>query len=445
VAAAAFRGLLTAQPAETIALLLQGLGSDMQWKRAVAADYLTELKQPDQVEAIATRLAELPPAGQIAAFVSLRSRRDTAVREAAIGALEHADADVCVAALGALIQNATAEDVPLLIRPLTTAEPSEVRAAAFETLRRMPAAGTNEALRQWMDASEDLPAVVVRCAGARRSPLLVPVLLKAAGASEQAARLEAFNALEIMATHEHAAELVTLLCHSQPGEEREAADRAVWMSCQQISDPTQRTAPLLKALEQADAAAQCAILPALGRMGGEAALAAVQNAMQSEEPAVRDAGYRALANWPDASVADQLLEISRTHQVESYRIWSLRAYARVVALASERDPLETYRLLDEAMGLATRVEDKRLFVERLAAVRVPEALTRLLSLLDDPDLKETAVAATFTLAKGLSQSHPDQAREALEKILPLTTDPVLQQQIPKVLRDMGSPNAQPQN
>jgi hypothetical protein len=167
--------------------------------------------------------------------------------------------------------------------------------------------------------------------------------------------------------------------------------------------------------------------------------------MQSEEPAVRDAGYRALANWPDASVADQLLEISRTHQVESYRIWSLRAYARVVALASERDPLETYRLLDEAMGLATRVEDKRLFVERLAAVRVPEALTRLLSLLDDPDLKETAVAATFTLAKGLSQSHPDQAREALEKILPLTTDPVLQQQIPKVLRDIGSPNAQPQN
>jgi hypothetical protein len=42
----------------------------------------------------------------------------------------------------------------------------------------------------------------------------------------------------------------------------------------------------------------------------------------------------------------------------------------------------------------------------------------------------------FTLAKGLSQSHPEQARAALEKIRPLTEDAAILQQIPKVLRDM---------
>ena len=51
-------------------------------------------------------------------------------------------------------------------------------------------------------------------------------------------------------------------------------------------------------------------------------------------------------------------------------------------------------------------------------------------------MKGAAVPAVFTLAKGLSQSHPDQAAEALNKILPLTQDAALKQQIPKVLRDI---------
>ena len=160
-------------------------------------------------------------------------------------------------------------------------------------------------------------------------------------------------------------------------------------------------------------------------------------AMQSADRTVRDAGHRALANWPDATVADELLEIVKTNDVESYRVWSLRAYARVVALPSERSPQKTFEMLQGAMKLAKRMEDKELFVSRLAAVRVPDALTLLVSFLDDAELKDAALPAVFTLAKGLSQSHPDQAAAALKKIQPLTKDPALQQQIPKVLRDIG--------
>jgi len=48
-----------------------------------------------------------------------------------------------------------------------------------------------------------------------------------------------------------------------------------------------------------------------------------------------------------------------------------------------------------------------------------------------------AVPAVFELAKGLSQTHPDQARAALEKIQILTDDAAIRQQIPKVLRGIG--------
>jgi hypothetical protein len=93
-------------------------------------------------------------------------------------------------------------------------------------------------------------------------------------------------------------------------------------------------------------------------------------------------------------------------------------------------------MLNDAMGLATRTEDKVLIITRLASVRVPDALTRLLSFLDDEQLKEATVPAVFTAAKGLSQSHPEQAKAALEKIQPLTKDAATLQQIPKVLRDI---------
>jgi hypothetical protein len=72
----------------------------------------------------------------------------------------------------------------------------------------------------------------------------------------------------------------------------------------------------------------------------------------------------------------------------------------------------------------------------LGAVRTPEALSLLLPFLDQVELRAAAVPAVFELAKGLSQSHPDPARAALERVGSLTDDPAIRQQIPKVLRDI---------
>ena len=438
VRAAAFRGLLAAKPPESLTMVIDGLKAEEPWKRAVAADWVVGLNQPEDIDKIASAIAELPEPGKIEAFLSLRHRCHAAIRKAALKALGQPETEVRTAALKALIRSETPEDVPALVALVTGTEDGPVRDAAFETLRLTPVEGVNQALIAWMDQAENLPPIVVQCALARRSPDFVPAFVKAAGSSDAATRLEAFKALEIMATEKEADALVALLCKTAPGEQREAAGRAVWMSCQKIADPTGRSAPLLAVMEKGDGAAQCAILPTLARIGGQEALPAVRKAMQSGDQAVRDAGYRALANWPDASVADELLEIAKTSDVESYRIWSLRAYARVVALPSERAPQKTFEMLRDAMQLAKRTEDKVLFVSRLAAVRVPDALALLLSFVDDAELKEAAIPAVFTSAKGLSQSHPDQAAAALKKIQPMMKDAALQQQIPKVLRDIDA-------
>jgi len=436
VRAAAFRGLIAAKPSESLTMIQAGLAAEEPWKRAVAADCVVGLRKPEEIKTIALAVSQMPVPGRIAALASLKNRCDPAVREAALISLDQDDAEVRTTALAALIASGTAEDVARFANLASTAEDLQVRDAAFETLRLMTAGGTNEAMIALISEAKPPNPVLVRCALARRSPDFVPAFLDAAESSDAATRLEAFKALEIMATEKEAKSLATLLGKTAAGEEREAAGRAVWMSCQKISDPALQSAPLLAAMEKADANGQIAILPSLARLGGERPLAAVGSAMQSKDQAVRDAGYRALANWPDATVADELLDIAKSSEVESYRVWSLRAYARVVSLPNERPAQQTFEMLNSTMELATRTEDKELIVSRLGSVRVPDALALLVSLLDKEELKNSAIPAVFTLAKGLSQSHPDQAKAALEKIQPLAKDAAILQQIPKVLRDI---------
>ncbi|OHB77483.1 MAG: hypothetical protein A2W31_12120, partial [Planctomycetes bacterium RBG_16_64_10] len=342
------------------------------------------------------------------------------------------------AALATLIAAGTAHDVAPLADFATAANDPQVRAAAQNTLRLMTAAGTNQAMIALLDQTEHLDPVLVQCALARRAREFVPAFLKAARSPQGTTRLEAFKALQIMATGADLPALVGLLARTAPGAEREAAGRAVWMSCQQIREPAQRSAPLLAALEQADPAGQTALLPTLARLGDPQALPAVHAAMQSSDQALRDAGYRALANWPDASVAHELLEIAQTSAVESYRIWSLRAYARVVSLPNQRPPEQTLEMLKQAMALATRTEDQAFIVTRLSAVPSPATLSLLLSFVDHPQLGEVAIPAVFRLAKRLSQSHPDQARAALEKVRGLSQDPAMVDQIQRVLRDIAA-------
>ena len=113
-------------------------------------------------------------------------------------------------------------------------------------------------------------------------------------------------------------------------------------------------------------------------------------------------------------VADELLEIAKTSDNDAYRIWSLRAYARVVALPDAFLPEDAFKRLKSAMDLANRLEDRKLIVSRLAAVRTPASLELLLSYLDNAELKNDAVGAVFLSAKGLSQSHPDLAKPGSE-------------------------------
>ena len=165
------------------------------WKRAVAADCVVTLEEPDAIKSIAAAVSTLPIAGKITALTSLRNRHHPAVRDAALQTLTLSDIQVRTVALQTLITSGTADDVATLADLATGVAEQPVREAACRTLCLMTADGTNQVLRSLIMAGRDPSPVLLECALERRAPEFVPAFLHAARSSSQDSRLAAFKAL----------------------------------------------------------------------------------------------------------------------------------------------------------------------------------------------------------------------------------------------------------
>jgi thioredoxin-like negative regulator of GroEL len=61
----AFRGLIAAKPAESMAMIIAALAGEEAWKRVVAADWVADLREPAQIQAIAAAIPTCPPKARL--------------------------------------------------------------------------------------------------------------------------------------------------------------------------------------------------------------------------------------------------------------------------------------------------------------------------------------------------------------------------------------------
>lgn len=342
---------------------------------------------------------------------------------------------VRLAALRSLARLGDYTDVPLLLQKAGQADTAAERQAAIEALAELKGDRVNAVLVAAMDGAPPAArALIVNVLSERRAVEAIPQLLARADDPDGQVRQEVWKALEVLAEAEHAPTLIQLMLKARSEEERQWAERAVWAACKKAGDSRQAAAPLLKALEKATAAERCVLLPALGRLGGPQALERIQSALGDADPQVRRAAVRGLCNWPDATVADRLLVVARQGETAEYRSWAVRAVARVAPLPDGRPADQKFALLNEALRLAERSEDKQLILTRLAAVRVPEAVQLALAYCDDPQLGAAAQSTVVALAESMAATHPQLCRQAMEQILPAIKDVSLRQRAERAWR-----------
>jgi hypothetical protein len=259
---------------------------------------------------------------------------------------------------------------------------------------------------------------------ARRAVDSVPEILAATEDDNATVRMAAMVALSRMAGMEHLEGMLKGVLKAQPGAEREAAEKAVMFVCSRNENAAERAAPLLAAWTKFDRDAQTTLLPTLGRVGGPAAMKVVEEAIADKDSPRHAAGIRALCNWPDASAAPKLLDLSQSDADAAERLAALRALIRVAALPDKRPNADRWAMLKKAFALATRVQEQNLVLRRTEAVRTIESLRFAVPYLDQSEHAQAACATVVGLAHHRELREPNKAEfdKALDIVIRIGKD-----------------------
>ena len=419
---AALRGTIHASGAAAGPTIITMLARD-DAAAAVAAGEIGNLKGK-ALRSLAERFSDLPAAGKVSLIGVLVDDLHPSAQPLALEAVKSADGDVKLAGLSALGRVGDASVVPLLIGAMF--DNDEAALAAEGSLVSLGGEGVDEKIVAAMKAAQDASrrGRLIELIESRQAVVAVPALLVETLDDDVNVRTKAMRTLGQLAEPEHVAGMVQGMLKADKGRERDDAEKAVAAVCQKISDKNKQADPVLEALASAGRDERVAMLPALGRIGGRAALEAIDTALNSEDPAEYEAAIRSICNWPNADVAERLLELAQSARERNHQVWALRACVRVIVLPSKRKDAEKLDVLTRAMEMSTQDSERKLVIERLAAVRQIETLRLVVPYLDNPALAETACRTVVELAHHHVLRDPNKAEfdKALDKVIATSTN-----------------------
>ncbi|MHC4544492.1 MAG: HEAT repeat domain-containing protein, partial [Planctomycetota bacterium] len=136
--------------------------------------------------------------------------------------------------------------------------------------------------------------------------------------------------------------------------DRREAEKTVTAVAHKIGDKNRQAEAVLAALPSVkEQTSRCSLLRVLGKIGDDSALAVLRAGLKDKSASVEGACIRALAEWPTAVPAADLLKVVQTSENKIHRVLALRGYVRLIGLDSGRPVEETMGMYKQAMSLIT--------------------------------------------------------------------------------------------
>lgn len=421
IRAAALRGLILADAGKAVEEIANVLRDGDPEMEPVAIGLVWEIPKAQNIAALTGELGNLSVAGQVQLLAALADRDDPACLDAALAATGSDNADVRIAAFKALATLGDDSTVSPLALAAASGSDAE-REAARESLNRLRGPETNAAIVAGIpQADPKVKAELVRSAGERRISSAVETLLKTAKDQDPDVRTESIKALKFIADPDELPALIDLLIQAPDDAERQEAEKTVVAVAHKIPRQDRQAKAVLDALRPVkDTVVRGSLLQVLGKIGDSKALPTLRKSLKGRNAEIKLAAIRALSDWPTAEPLADLLKVVRTSDNEIHRVLALRGHIRLTGLDSERPEAETLMLYQEAMGLASAASEKKMVLSGLGNVGTIAALEMATGYLDDSELQQEAEVAVTTVAWSIAGDHPQEAREALEKVLQVT-------------------------
>jgi HEAT repeat protein len=389
---AALRGMVAVAGEEVGSLLIDILKGNDRQMQAVAIGLVSDIPGEKMTIALTKELPGLPPMGQVQLLSALSQRKDATALPAVVQAAKSNDGDVRVAALGVLSVLGNESTVMLLAEAAANSSGAE-QEAARDSLYRLRGAEVDKTIVA--NLSQSAPAVkaeLVRSVGQRSIKSAADLLLKIAQDADSNVRRESFKVLGDIGGAEQISTLVDLLLKAKSSSDRREAEKAV-VSVARRSEDAGVAAVLAAAKNVTDVPGRSSLLSVMGKIGSSKALPELRKAINDANSDVKKAAIRALAEWPNAEPAGDLLKIAETDTSLARQVLALRGYVQLVSLPSKRSAEESVGMLKKGLAAAKRTEEKRAILAVLPQFPGEEALQMAQSFAKDAALATEAKLA----------------------------------------------------
>jgi HEAT repeat protein len=276
-------------------------------------------------------------------------------------------------------------------------------------------------------------AAVIAALASRKAVEAAPVLATAAADADATVRSEALKALEALGDEKVLPALLAVLTKAQATEDQQGSERALLAICSRAANKDACLRPVLAAVGGAKMPARGTLLRALGRLGGPGAIGPVRAALNDPDAAVKDAAVRALADWPDATAAADLLALAKKEANQTLQVIALRGYLRLAGLP-DRPAAEKVKMCHEALAVAKRPDEQKLILGVLGDVNTAEAFLMTVPMLQEAPVREEAAQASTKIAKALGNKLPPQTQAAMETVLSFTKNKNTRKDAEEVLK-----------
>ena len=204
------------------------------------------------------------------------------------------------------------------------------------------------------------------------------------------------------------------------GEKKEvlAVEKGLLTLCRRLGDAKLYLPALKTAYATSKAEAKPSLLKAVALAGSQEALDMEVAAWKNEGDAVKEAALRTLAEWPNVAALPTLRDIAATTEKPLLQVLAFRGCVRLIPMQNKKNA-EKADDMAAMVGLAKRVDERKLAVGAIGNLTDAKSLTYLLDYLKDEELKGEAASAIVNLSEKLRGG---ECVAPLRQIMPLLND-----------------------
>jgi len=434
---AALKGILEYDYEKGKSLIIELLLSNDPDLQMLVMPLIRDLDENADMAEFLNVLPKLGEYQQMQLFSAIADRNDQSVKEVVKNAVYHDNLDIQLAALMALRNIATTEDIEFLAKVASETK-SRHRDMARECLAILKGKDIDQKIISGLENPEPKIRVeFVRSIGERNLTSGVEAVMKTLNDPDRKVRLESYKVLGKLAGPDELEEIIDISLKAKSSAERKEAERTLTLISLKIQDKDQQVKEILAVLPDVkDNASLVMLIQALGNIGNERALPVILDYLEYESTEIQIAAIKALSVWPDAAPLKDLRTIVESSNDIKVHNLAMRGYVRMIQIEDQMTEDQKGDECKHAFELAKNLEEQKIIVSGLSAIQSRKTFQMALDLLGNPDLKSEAEAAIARIAGPMGNKDPVYVRTELNKLIGTTDNLEFKARLQEILKWM---------